>query len=631
MPLPAPLRALQPLPLRTHILDGLSLLPGSRELHLVVLVTPPRRHAALFPYARPRVRGWVQDVLLLVFERGQQQQHKACTVALSATLYLLPTTASAILYISKLDTSGLSPSSLPSPAPLLAHALLTHLALPAHRPAPTLWIHIFARAQGQYLFPNSSENGVKRVLGDQRLCAWWKHILDRVVAAVLPHPTALPLEANGAALNGHAPPQPSTSATQEETAAVHTPAAADEYGAFYLLPGYSALEAARLLSRTSRPLPSDPAPAPAPPPIHWTYGHPYSPSRLSARVPPPAGLGYAQGIAGLIPSFEDDPKTRFVQELASDVDPLAAVPRKRPTGTGSLKSGPASPRKRQRTEEGDAPPSRGSSQRADSDQNVPDGKDSKEPKSKAVHEPGAEEKALARTGVDEFWELVPHRQECSTGAVTAFFVLVFPPPPDTGAAAPVLSEPGARSTGPSGPLEPDSHAAKPLNSTHPQPQPQAQQQQQKPDDPTAPAPLAGQVSPAVLGRVCTALLDLDFGSVERGYRASAVLDELVRVLCASVGGGGGPATGATAGTGVVQGDEGAERVLGEGEGEGAGGGVVPDRGEAEAEDMYSKYISASITLHNPLPPRRATEPPVQPPVVNVLQVKKKRRPAPGTG
>ncbi|KZO93614.1 hypothetical protein CALVIDRAFT_472700, partial [Calocera viscosa TUFC12733] len=449
------------LPLRTHILRSLSSLPGTRELQLVVLVTAPRRHAGLFPYARPRVRGWVQDVLLLVFERSaeldlstpelqqQKQEGTACIAALEASLYLFPSTTSSILYIAKLDTSGLS--SPPSPSAILARAFLSHLCAPSTRPTPVVWVHVFARAQGQYLFPNSSENGRKRVLGDARLCGWWKSLLQEVVREVLPEPGV-------------------TTGT-----AVHTAASNKSYAAFYLLPGYSALEATRLL------------PARPTPPIPWTYAHPYtlspSPSSPSSSLPPahPLPLPWpsahpTQGIAGLIPSFPDDPKARFVQELASDVDPLAAVPRKR----GNLK--------------GPDPPQSGKNKSSQETGTGPGG--------------GAEEKALARTGVDEFWQLVPFRQECSSGAVTAFFVLVFLPPPQA---------------------EPADHPGLMDGSAHgPGPSISTSTSTSKTDDLP---PLPGQVSQAVLGRVTSALLDLDFGTVERGLRASGVLGELVRVLC----------------------------------------------------------------------------------------------------
>ncbi|EJT98644.1 hypothetical protein DACRYDRAFT_118460 [Dacryopinax primogenitus] len=530
------LQPLTPLPLRDHVLASLSPLPGKRQLQLDVLVTPVRKHSGLFPYSRPRVRTWVQEVLLLLFESPGQPldpntqesttavagASRVCTAALEAYIYYLPSTGASILYVSKVDSSGLSLP--PSPVSTLTRAFLSHICAPAYRPAPSLWVHVFARAQGQYMFPNSSENGRKKVLGDARLCSWWKALLDDVIRDIVTpeqEPSVPPAELVSSGEGNDV-------TKNEVITTAHTSAASDppKYSAFYLLPGYPAIEASRLLSFTT---PSD-----QPTPISWTYSHPY----LHPVFPLPTGVSPTKrGLADCIPYFEDDPKARFILELASDVEP-------------SL------PRKRQKTAPAPCSPTK---QRKESDADTLNlsKKVHKEESKEKDEGPTPEERALARTGVDDFWELMPHRQECSSGAVTGFFVLVFP--------SSAFSSKSSASAG--------KHDALP---------------------PSAP----GQVSQGVLSRVTSALLDLDFGTVERGYRASGVLQELVRVCCV-------PAVAPT-------GDAAQSKA------------AVTDQ---EGKDIYTAYVSASVSVDNPLPVRAKEKVEEKPQVVNVLQVRKKRRAA----
>src|SRR5690606_34629513 len=145
--------------------------------------------------------------------------------------------SSAVFYVSKVDSSGHSPG--PSPTAALVRRLLTFYADPATRrvAADHLWIQLFARAQAQYLFPNSAEFEGKKPLNDVKLCAWWKRLLSQV---------ASDLESKASGSEG-----------------------GTKVKAFYLLPGYSELEAEDTIriATGSRP--------PLSKPIVWKYGHPY--------------------------------------------------------------------------------------------------------------------------------------------------------------------------------------------------------------------------------------------------------------------------------------------------------------------------------------------------------------------
>ena len=50
---------------RDHLLAALNTLPGVREFHIHVLITAPAKDNSLYPYASPRPRLYVQDILIL--------------------------------------------------------------------------------------------------------------------------------------------------------------------------------------------------------------------------------------------------------------------------------------------------------------------------------------------------------------------------------------------------------------------------------------------------------------------------------------------------------------------------------------------------------------------------------------
>ncbi|BEJ16920.1 hypothetical protein CspHIS471_0603210 [Cutaneotrichosporon sp. HIS471] len=105
---------------------------------------------------------------------------RVLAAAISAHLYTLPSPdPTSILYISKVDSSGYAP-----PSPLtraLSSGFLSYFLSPSTRPGGPLGsvtATLFARSQGQYLFPNSVEGGGKRVLGGLGLCQWWKSVFE---------------------------------------------------------------------------------------------------------------------------------------------------------------------------------------------------------------------------------------------------------------------------------------------------------------------------------------------------------------------------------------------------------------------------------------------------------------------
>lgn len=386
--------------LRDTLVARLASLPNAQELGLTVLSSTPKRTSAVFPHSSPSVRCWEMEFLVVVHSAvadstpptaangaavngasappptvsssstdtpppasgpalSSPPTPRVLAAAISAHLYTLPTpSASSILYISKVDSSGYAP---PGPVTrVLAAGVLAHFLSPLTRPGGvrgSVSATLFARSQGQYLFPNSSEGGGKRVLGGLGLCQWWKGVYEdaaRLLVATAPSDTP-------------SAPYPAASVTA-------TPVHAGDIHLSYLLPSYAADEARGILGAPRRPLPTS---------LEWTYAPPFGWPLLSTRK---------TSLATLIPSLPDDPKTRFLEELVSSAHDAALVQR---LSKQQAPATPLSPKKSRSRKELDAAEDEAQRKRAHA--------------------------ALAKVPLAEFWERMGFRQECSSGDVTGFF------------------------------------------------------------------------------------------------------------------------------------------------------------------------------------------------------------------
>jgi regulator of Ty1 transposition protein 109 len=347
--------------LRDILLASLKTLPGIREFHLHVLVSSPRKHSSLYPFSKPKCRSYLQDILILLSEQSTPDSPRILVTVIEACLYNVPATSCAILYISKVDSTG--QCTAPSPTSTLVRALLLYYADMMTRPisADNLWIQLFARAQSQYLFPNSADFSGKRPLGDVQLCGWWKRVFTDVAVEL-------------------------ASRSQKSIAPVTR--------LFYVLPGYSQTEAEQALKHVSglRPVTNN---------YQWTYGHPYSQTEVPLPCPQnETDMDTPRSLGHYIPSFDDDPKSRFMVEIAYIIgsEGIKSPPRKRARTTSSASHGEAL------------------SSNVDLSQNDEGKTDNQTEKD---DRPLGE---LGKVSVDEFWERMSFRQECVAGAVTGFFV-----------------------------------------------------------------------------------------------------------------------------------------------------------------------------------------------------------------
>ncbi|KIM43336.1 hypothetical protein M413DRAFT_444167 [Hebeloma cylindrosporum] len=347
--------------LRDHLLAALSTLPGTREHHLHVLVSAPRKSNGLFPFASPPKppRVYLQDILVLCSERAMtgDDAPRVIVSAIEASVYVVPPTKCAVFYVSKVDSTG--QASGPAPTSRLVRALIGYYVDARTRPvqAEHVWVQLFARAQGQYLFPNSKEWSGKKALGDTGLCAWWKRVLTKVV---------LDLEKG--------------KEKEKENGNL-------KVKMYYILPGYSQDEAEHALRIAT---PASATALEQPQNGVWEYGHPYSQTDIPLPCAPADGK--TKNLGHFIPSFDDDPKSRFMDEIAYTTD-------------GDIKS---PQRKRARTNTNELTKT---TTTTSNEESKPHGE-------------------LGKVTADEFWERMSFRQECVAGAVTAFFSVMVSSVPD---------------------------------------------------------------------------------------------------------------------------------------------------------------------------------------------------------
>lgn len=506
------------------VLTKLSTLPGRRRLTATVLVSQPRKKAAatVFPYAPKieEVQAIEQELLLLIAENKETQQNQdqsqsdairpspgTYVAAIDANLYIFPTTHSVIVYISKVDTTG--QGQRPSPTRAAIVALLEHIVRRWFAGSPSegspgwnIWVHLFARAQNQYLFPASIEHPGKIVLSDAGLVKWWKAVMDEFVSGC----------------------------TKDENISGGGRLRTEPY---VILPGATDDEAMHLLRVPLR--------KPETTTGHdWRYGHPYStlPSTttsslarfpLLSRCSPPS-------ILELIPYFPDDPKSRFIAEL---MDSYTTV-------SGTIIPPPA---KRRRIDE------QGTSQPTGSGESA----------NLQSQDESLWVDPLESVSIEEFWERMTFRQECSLGAVVAFFVVYVN-------TSPILQLPhGAASS---------------------------------PGFATKPVPKRLELPPGQVVSLLAKLNGLDFGTTEKAVQSTALLQQSIRA----------------AAKGYV--------VLADGlPGEGHESAVLlsgeTDTGQNE-EELFARYISRSVELNNPdLPPK---DPGLGvAPAVTVLTARKKKK------
>ncbi|KAI0437953.1 hypothetical protein F4803DRAFT_118867 [Xylaria telfairii] len=241
-------------------------------------------------------------------------------LVLALEIYIYTTTFSTTLFIAKADSTGylhLQPAPRGvSPIRAVTAAFLSFLIQHRARPSKQLVVNLFARAQSQYIFPGSVKNDKKHILDDRGLIKWWCRVLDPLFRDDF----RANLDRNWSRIHG-----------------------------YLVIPGLDDYE-----TRAFVPKSEDAT-------RNWSLGHPLE--LISAYTKDAANYGNVPPRC-LIPTYPDDPKARFVEELEESTSHKA-----------KLLGGWKTPR-----------------------------------------------------SLDQFWEMMAFRQECSSGRMTGFVWLVFEPP-----------------------------------------------------------------------------------------------------------------------------------------------------------------------------------------------------------
>ncbi|OCF56525.1 hypothetical protein L486_05375 [Kwoniella mangroviensis CBS 10435] len=382
--------------LRAHLLQSLSTLPNRHDLGLTILVSKPKKTASIFPHTPIPPKCLQQDFLIVLssdlpsnanikprdqgstdapssststnLPEQDESPKKVSVSAISANLYTFPSSssrASSILYVSKVDSSGYSPSVLPLTR-LLIVSFFNFFLLNVQN----VRIQLFARSQNQYLFANSSQGGGKKVLSGAGLCKWWKNVYEESVISYISSISK----------------DPNQKRERE----------GGEIKLNYLLPGYEEVESLNLLGK-GKDLPEG---------LKWEYKPPFDDpitSTGNANTNNTTNLrNLPISLATLIPSLPDDPKTRFLEELVTD----------------TFQQNPNPLKSRQQTQQKEGASSSSSASTSTSTK-----KSKKEIElEEELNQRQSSHIALSKIDKNEFWERIGFRQECA-GDVTGFFTL----------------------------------------------------------------------------------------------------------------------------------------------------------------------------------------------------------------
>ncbi|KAG5915994.1 hypothetical protein E4U42_007854 [Claviceps africana] len=298
-----------------------SVLPKDHPFGIYHLSTPPQRTDALFsapPDERPDRTYCEKHFLalsthLLCQNTAPTEQPPAPprreVLVLGLEIFVYTTAHSTTLFVSKADSTGYLPLlGLPrgsaSPVREVCAVFIEYLVEHRRRAGIQFVVSLFARSQGQYLFPGSVDHGGKHVLDDRGLIKWWCRVLDPLLRSPSPSEE-----------------EDSPDGTGEEKKKKGRRTRRGNAQGYLLVPGLDAYETRAFVPHGGL------SPSPSPSSSSWVVAHPLERisryCRQAERVPPRC----------LIPRFPDDPKCRFRDELDDEAG-LGATRR----STGSWKS-----------------------------------------------------------------------------------------------------------------------------------------------------------------------------------------------------------------------------------------------------------------------------------------------------
>ncbi|KAK4171685.1 histone acetylation protein-domain-containing protein [Triangularia setosa] len=244
-------------------------------------------------------------------DEAKSAEPRTQVLVFAVEIFIFTTAYSTTLFVGKADSTGFLhllklPKGTASPIRQVTATFLAYLIEHRRRKNTQTIVNLFARAQSQYLFPGSVQNGGKHILDDRGLVKWWCRVLNLLMEGLRREAWGIPK-------------------------------------GYLLVPGLEESDTRAFVPRTAAST------------NNWIIGHPLE--KISHYVDefdwvPPRCL---------IPRYPDDPKSRFRDELDEEVS-------KRKQGMW---------------------------------------------------------KWASVKNLDQFWEMMSFRQECSSGRLTGFIWLVF--------------------------------------------------------------------------------------------------------------------------------------------------------------------------------------------------------------
>lgn len=379
-------------------------LPTGVKLTVRHLSSTPTRCAALFaapPGEQPEATSCTNHFLTVSIHKEDGGEGDATThgpepgpgsgpgtelVVFGMEVPIYTTAHLTTIFVSKADSTGYLPKPPPSAGKVsllrvISNTFLSYLVRAHQRAGVRLVLSLFARAQNQYLFPGSIENAKKHVLDDRGLIKWWCRVVDPILREYEP-------ESEGGKDKGlldRAMEASKGSAT-----------------AFLIVPGCDRFETRGFYppgSGGSGAGPNVGAGAGGDRP-RWVNSYPVRQLCDNPDAPPRC----------LIPRLPDDPKTRFLTDLDDEL-PVEQH------GMSSQKQGKSQDQEQDQKQNGKQ------KQDPDQEQDQDQGKQ-QEQKKKDTRPPGQWRSVRS---LDQFWEMMAFRQECSAGRLVGFLWVVINP------------------------------------------------------------------------------------------------------------------------------------------------------------------------------------------------------------
>ncbi|KAJ2697127.1 hypothetical protein H4218_004151 [Coemansia sp. IMI 209128] len=182
--------AQQRAPVAEYVAESLRTLPAGSSFSVRVVYTADHAVDSLTP-RRPFSHFYAEStysrrILAFVLQGGclvaGLEAHEFTTLRIEAQGAQPPQTCVAVdCCIEKLDSSGELAGRMPMARALVAGYLRSLHRYSAALNVPSVGVHVFARAQPEYLFAKSKDNPRKRILGDLDLVKWWQSTLHHAL------------------------------------------------------------------------------------------------------------------------------------------------------------------------------------------------------------------------------------------------------------------------------------------------------------------------------------------------------------------------------------------------------------------------------------------------------------------